>query len=306
MSGMWNNPSHEAEWERSERELLREAVASTDREINDSVFYNGDDEDSRNDNRSIVNEMSQSEDWEGNDVPDDELIRETTGEIPAGMSGLVPTRADDQLMAENRQLREMINNVARSLPEPERPDMFADPDGWREQLISDLQNGRDMRGVNTAGGPPPPDMFADPDGFREYVVNEAARRSGAADHTAERVNSSLQHAHQRHGKDFEQAYTDIVDAAQRNPRVRGVVQSIWDSPDPGSALMQAWSGLAGMDFAAKQFGNMPFAPGLRSMQRRSPHEGSARRSRGWFDDGNGTGYSREQLEEDSIADAAWQ
>src|SRR5258708_18723592 len=102
---MWNNVARESEWDRAERELYTDAIAATDREINDSVFYDGEDENGRSQNRSIVNELSQSEDWEGNDVPDDELIRETTGEIPAGMSGLVPSPADDQLIEENTALR---------------------------------------------------------------------------------------------------------------------------------------------------------------------------------------------------------
>src|SRR5260370_22879913 len=134
MSGMWNNVGHEAEWERSERELYSEAVAATDREIADSVFYSGPDENDRNSNRQIVDDLSQTEDWDGDDVPDDELIRETTGEIPAGMAGMVPTRADDELMAENRALRQHISEIQQNLPEPQRAALCANPGQWCEGL----------------------------------------------------------------------------------------------------------------------------------------------------------------------------
>jgi hypothetical protein len=302
---MWNNVQREQEWERAEREALNEAVAQTDREIADSVFYNGSDENDRNSNRQIVNDLSQSEDWEGNDVSDDELIRETTGEIPAGMAGMVPTRADDALMEENAALRRHISEMQENLPEPEPVDMFADPQGFREQLIEDVTQGRLPRGLNYGQNPnPEPDMFADPQGHTAWVINEAARRSGVAEHESSRVNASMQHAHQRHGADFEQAYTDIIEAAQRDPRARAAVQGIWDSPDPGNALMHTWSAMAGSNFATQRFGGAPFAPMLRSMQRRSPHEGSARRSRGWYDDGEQD--SPERAMEDSIADAAWE
>src|SRR5258708_22337037 len=105
---MWNNVARESEWDRAERELYTDAVAATDREINDSVFYDGEDENGRTQNRSIVNELSQTEAWEGNDAHDDELIRETTGEIPTGMTGTVRTTSDHALMAENRQPRQHI------------------------------------------------------------------------------------------------------------------------------------------------------------------------------------------------------
>src|SRR5258708_39735606 len=139
---MWNNVARESEWDRAERELYTDAVAPTDREINDSVFYEGEDENGRSQNRSIVNELSQTEDWEGNDVPDDELIRETTGEIPAGMAGMVPTRAADALMAENRQLRQHIAGIQQNPPWPPRSHLFLNPYRWRETRMEAVPQGR--------------------------------------------------------------------------------------------------------------------------------------------------------------------
>jgi hypothetical protein len=296
---MWSN---EDRWAAAEREFYQEAVRQTDDEIfTDALGIP--DANFRDHNDTIVDQLSRTEDWEGNDVEDSELVRETTGEIPQGMAGLSHSEREEALASENGALRNHIAQMQQFMPQEERPDMFANPDEWEANLLAQHrgEGGIPLQdyGRETPGKP---DMFADPEGYERWMLAEMDRRSGVEQHHTARVNASLAAAHQIHGADFEQAYADITSMDTRDRRAQEWVRAIVNSPDPGSALMQTWGALHGAGFAARRFGGAPFAPMLRSASR-SPHAGSAARGRGdWMD---GRTLSPEQQLEDHIADSAW-
>lgn len=86
---------------------------------------------------------------------------------------------------------------------------------------------------------PRPDMFADPDGYEAWNERRIARveQSVTQRIEAQRVEMSMQYAHEKHGEAFDEAYKAITSLDRNNPRDRQIVQQIWSSPNPGKALM---------------------------------------------------------------------
>jgi hypothetical protein len=299
---MWSNIARESEWEAAERELISDAVRDTEDEIFTDVTGSPDAR-FRDDNNDLVDQMSEGEDWFGNPVPLSEEIRESLGEIEPGTAGLSVSEREHALARQVNELHGMLNNVAQNLPQPERPDMFADPDAWEQNLLAQ-HRGEGGIALQDYGRETPnkPDMWSDPAGYERWMLSEMNRRSGLEEHNTQRLNASLGNAHRIHGADFEQAFSDITSMNPRDRRSREAVQTIISSADPGSAVMQVWGALQGANFIAKRTGGAPFAPMLRSSMR-SPHEGSARRSRGWYDDAEE--HSPERELSDQIFDSIW-
>lgn len=81
--------------------------------------------------------------------------------------------------------------------------------------------------------PEEPDIFADPDGFKQSIKAELKR-----EHTLQRVEETFADAHEAHGKEFEAAYGALTALDRANPTDRALVQRISTSPNPGKALMK--------------------------------------------------------------------
>jgi len=277
---------------------MGEMVRLTEDEIF-SEAVNSDSFDQREAGRDIVEDNSQIEGWDGGFVDDSELLREATGDLPVGYAGIAPTLGEEALAAENLQLREQlaaleIRNSALE-PQPQRPDMFADPSGWEANILAQ-HNGA---GLPIDYGTPlasKPDMFGDPEGYERWLLAEMDRRSGVAEHTEARVNASTQAAHQIHGDAFETAYRDITSLDTRDPRAREAVRSIMNAPDPSNALMAVHSMLRGANEGVRQYGGVPF------WETRSRGQGAALRSRGL---GAEPATTAAQRAEEDIFDSVW-
>jgi hypothetical protein len=275
MSGMWDAFKDHS----IESDLVENAIRSTEQEIfSDALGLDPEDND-------YDDSLEQLEDFDGTARSDDDWMRELAGE---------PTDADE-LRAENEQLRQRI---AELTPEPQRPDPFADPEAWEQNILAQHRGG----GIPINAGPSPyakPDMFADPEGYERYLLAEMDRRSGVAEHHEQRINASMAHAHQTHGAEWENAWNDIL-SLPRDARTAQIVKGIIDSPDPGSAVLSTWAAIKGANIAAQRFGGAPFAPMMASSVRRSTNH--AARSKGLYYEAPTT---REEAEEEEIFNAAW-
>jgi hypothetical protein len=87
---------------------------------------------------------------------------------------------------------------------------------------------------------PRPDMFADPEAYEAWQDRRLARAVGQVQQTHEinRVEMSMQIAHEKHGKAFNEAYSAVINLDTRNPRNVQTVREIMASSNPGRALMQ--------------------------------------------------------------------
>jgi hypothetical protein len=257
---------------------LAEAVGETEHEIFSDAFGGSHDPADVESWDDIVEDMSQMHDWNGGQVSDTKLSHEASGDTPIGMSLAVD---DDDLQAAFEQGRQagaqqLYGELAPHLPRPQRPDMFAEPDRWEQEL---LQRARDPNAVSPPHGygtnpQAKPDMFADPDGYERWMVGEIQRRSGIDQFHADRVNQSLAAAHREFGEDFEQAYGDISQRLDpRNPTHANLVRGIVNDENPGRALMQARDMIEAANASSMRHGGPPFAPGL--VRQRAPLRNSA-------------------------------
>jgi hypothetical protein len=87
-------------------------------------------------------------------------------------------------------------------PQPQRPDMFADPEGWERAVRAEMQG---------------------------QVAQQMQERF---------LNMSLASTHAEHGDEFEYAYQQLTSLDPTDPRNRAVVNQITQAPNPGQALMR--------------------------------------------------------------------
>lgn len=86
-----------------------------------------------------------------------------------------------------------------------------------------------------------PDIFENPTGFVDHITSQIeARLSGVQKSMQEQaVNTSFRIAHVRHQDAFQEAWTAVNKLDPNNPDDRTTAQRIYNSPDPGEALV-AW------------------------------------------------------------------
>ena len=151
-------------------------------------------------------------------------------------------------------------------------------------------------------------MIANPEKTAEHIVGLHMENQAMKD---SRVNASMSAAHRDHGRDFEQAYSNLMSLDSNDPAARGLVQKIYAHADPGAALME-WheisGGRAGAFMGGRGGGTARsgrIMPSLNSGTPASYRQPSGRsgRSDGWpvgEDDG---GYADNETERDIMASA---
>jgi hypothetical protein len=78
-----------------------------------------------------------------------------------------------------------------------------------------------------------PDVFADPQGFKNSIVDAVTRQA-----RLDRVETTFAEAHEEHGKVFETAYAAMTSLDKTNAQDRATVQRIAAAPNPGRALLR--------------------------------------------------------------------
>jgi hypothetical protein len=228
--------SNEQLFEEAEAELYGEAIQQTEQEIFDDALgrapdeNDGDDSLERMDDDDVPTGDEEPEDDAEGDEPDESEEGEGEGE-GEGEQEQDQRDAREAERSEGRvpsqRLRE--SNEARRLAEAER-------DAERQRLraleaeIELLKRG----GAQQRQQPQQDeklDIFADPEGRLK-----AERDSIRQDIRKDWVESSLADAADEHGEQFQTAYQSLIRAGQSGDRQ--TVQQIWDSPNPGRALMR--------------------------------------------------------------------
>lgn len=102
--------------------------------------------------------------------------------------------------------------------------------------------------------PPEPDMFSDPEGFRDHLrrqaAEEATQRAVAQVHQ-DRVNAALAEAHDQYGDEFAYAYRAFT-SMPRDANSRLLAGRLINSPNPGQFLMR-WAEQNGLeDYRAQE------------------------------------------------------
>jgi hypothetical protein len=269
-------------WDMTDDDLT-EAIADTEGEIfGEATGGPLPEESDFNDN--MVDELSRMDDWAGRPVSDGRLAAESTGDVPIGMSmGEVDGEDVEALQAEayRQGAAAMARDLQPYLPAPERPDMFANPEAWEQNLLAQAR-GEGIPPVTGYGASPwqKPDQFAEPEKYEQWLLAEARRQSGVNEYNAMRVNASMAAAHREHGEAFEAAYNTLRNLDPNDPRQRDMVLSVLNSPDPGRAALGAAELVHTANENAARGIGPPFAPHL--MARRPPlrnSEGLPPRSR---------------------------
>jgi hypothetical protein len=244
---------------------LTQAIADTEQEIFSSSTGGDLDPEDVESWDDIIEDQSRMHGWDDSLVDDAKLAREATGDTPIGMSMGVD---DDDLEAARQEgyqqgAQALYREIAPHLPQPQRPDMFADPEGWEANVIAQAR-GQGIPPPNGYGQPLPskPDMFADPDGYERWMLAEARRQSGVNQFNEDRVNSSMGYAHRTRGPEFEAAYDTLRNLNPNDPRHVQVVRDVLNSPDPGSAAMAASNMIHQANANAARGLGPPFAPHL--------------------------------------------
>jgi hypothetical protein len=85
-----------------------------------------------------------------------------------------------------------------------------------------------------------PDLFEDPKAFADYVANapKAQIEQMRSQMDQQRVEFSLNLAHQKHGDAFTKAFETVTKLDPYVQENKELVQRMWKSPNPGEALVQ--------------------------------------------------------------------
>src|SRR5258707_2452930 len=224
--------SNEQLFEEAETELYGEAIKQTEQEVFDDALGLSPDE---NDGDTSLEQMDDDDAPTGDEEPTDEEEGEEPdnseegegddeegdpkGDRPAGQDDRGQDRGQDRRGIPPGRLRE--ESDARRVAEAETRELRA--------RLENLE--RNQRQPPQPQQPEKPDMFADPEGWAA-----SQRAEIEANFAARHVNASLNDTREEHGEKFDEAYAALIRAGQSGDRQ--TVQQIWDSPNPGRALMR--------------------------------------------------------------------
>lgn len=102
-----------------------------------------------------------------------------------------------------------------------------------EKLERDVSAPRDTKPAKSEAEEEEPDVFADPQGFKQSILSAADKK-----YVMRRVEETFGDAHEAHGKEFEAAYGALTKLDTQSPTDRALVQRISNAANPGKALMR--------------------------------------------------------------------
>ena len=196
--------TNEELYENAERELLGNAIADTEREIADDAL--GLTPEERNGDRSLEEFDDDLPDDADDDAESDEDEVEAAGEdegaegdrraAPEGQEDR-QDRRDDRRGVPSSRLREQSERTrqAEAQAREEREARIR----LEERLAALERNGRPNG--QQPEGPQKPDMFADPEGYERWLRSDIDRQNNER-----RVNGSFSEAAEEHGETFQTAF----------------------------------------------------------------------------------------------------
>lgn len=169
-----------------------------------------------------------------------EVKPETQAEKPEGRVPSGKLREE----AERRRVVEAERDALKAQIESGQVESRKELEALKTQVatLTQMLGGQRQQPQKTEEPPKPaeaPDIFENPNGFKDYLVNEVKQAVGAVrtDLRNQAVNTSFRIAHVEHKDSFERAFEAINKLNPQNPDDRVVVQRIYNSPDPGEALV---------------------------------------------------------------------
>jgi hypothetical protein len=202
---------------------VKSAVAATEREI----FYEaaaGEEPDEGM--KEFVDEMSQSEGWDGDPLPIEEIAhRALNGDDENNFDRPMLLEDEHELAQENAQLRQQLAQreqeyelmLGQPMAEAQRAQM-------RENARTQLENAYGLVSLND-------------EQLDRFLGDMYTAKAHGENLEAARFNASMAYAHNQHGQDFERAYDSLTSMNPRNPLARQIVEHVRNSADPGAALM---------------------------------------------------------------------
>jgi hypothetical protein len=217
-------------------------------------------------------ELELTEGWDGDNLPDSEQIARILNDDPDDPGNDRPLQlAEDQRYGSEIAGRdELISEYERQIAELRQ---LADP-GYQARM----QQQRDELAMS---------VIANPEATLDHI---AGLHSQLNQVKLNRVNASMGAAHAEHGAEFERAYKNLTSNDPANPAACNLVQSIYNDPDPGRALMD-WHSVSGGHTPRAMGANTLRGVSLPSLNTatsggRAPRSGG--HSEGWGDGGFGS------------------
>ena len=201
-----------------------EMVRNTELEIlADALDQNPEELEGYIDDEAQVDDLEQIEGWDGRPLPDEEILETAINGWPdSGNDRPMKLQEDQNYESVIGQLQHHVGTLAAQNQELMQR---LDPDRqWR----ADQQKAAEIEAFYTS-----------PEGYLDARdAREAALANRVQELEGSRVNASLAAAHRERGRDFEEAYRGMTSMNPAHPAARALVKAIWDSPDPGAALME--------------------------------------------------------------------
>jgi hypothetical protein len=267
----------------TEIEILADAL---DQEPEEFEGYVGDEDDGT--------DLEQTEGWDGKPLGDEEQWEtNVNGHTDSGIDRPIALREGQ---AYEDALRQRDEQIAVLRQQNTAQAMALDPDRqWRieQQRVNEVTQ-----------------MYENPEAYYDQTNAERAAMANRIHQLeSDRVNASLRAAHEEHGTEFDKAYRQMTSMDPSHYAARALVQSVWNSPDPGAALMEMHYATGGQNMpravgGQHSAGHLP--PSLNSGTRYGgstsrSYGRSQRDSSGWpvgEGDRDIGGYSNEAVERD--------
>jgi hypothetical protein len=263
---------------------MRERIRQTENEIVRSVFG----EEEREYNDSFLEEQSRVTGWDGDDLSDAELANTNiNGHNENNFDRSLAMDEQLQLQAENTQLKQQVDALNQIFE-----DQHAAPqrEAQRQQVRETVRMQLGERyGLH--------DLEQNPEKLDRFINDVMAAQHQTQALQNQRVNESLERAHQAYGADFDDAFRDITSMAH-SPLATEIVRNIMSSENPGAAVMQHHGSQLVQSLGRRA---PPFFAGDRVPLERAPR-GSARRGGDWDE---AAGFGHGDIERD-VMKSVWE
>jgi hypothetical protein len=203
------------------------AIRDTEKEVFWSAVTG--DDDGGGTNNQMVEDLSQAEGWDGDDLPIEEIAHRTMqGDIGTNFDRPIAMENEVSLASENAALREQNARLTNAYNEHvAAPQREAALQAQREQVRQTLQ---DKYGLYDLA-------YDEPHKLDAFIRNEVEKQQLVQAHKADHINKSLAEAHHRYGDEFEERWAGFtsqpVDAMSHAAAMR-----IANAENPGEAFMQ--------------------------------------------------------------------
>jgi hypothetical protein len=200
---------------------LRRAVAETENEIVahalgvDEPDYGG---------AEFLEEQSESEGWDGENLSIAEIAHQNIhGRDDTGNDRPIQAQEELSLQQQNELLRRELAEEKKLVDDWLRePLVMQQRDQVRENVRQQLEQV----------------VFGGNEKIDSYIRDVAAAQQQTQALLNNRVEESLTRAAQKYGRDFDDVYADLIATPVNNRLAQEIVKSVYDSADPGEALMQ--------------------------------------------------------------------